>query len=122
MPCTCTVVFEAVPTVHALESFARADTAHRTHAHSHTQRVPRSPHFRMVGVARLVRFFTAVRDYGRSLPASVGVPAPARRPLTLSAAATISPPPTRRAASTARLTRLMLSSYLLHVAAWVAVK
>ena len=30
-------------------------------------------------------------------------------------------PPTRRAASTARLTRLLLSSDLLHVAAWVAV-
>ena len=58
---------------------------------------------------------------GRSLPASVGVPAPARRPLALSAAATISPPPTRRAASTARLTRLLLSSDLLRVAAWVAV-
>jgi hypothetical protein len=37
------------------------------------------------------------------------------------AAATISPPPTRRAASTARLTRLLLSSDLLRVAAWVAV-
>ena len=33
----------------------------------------------------------------------------------------ISPPPTRRAASTARLTRLLLSSDLLRVAAWVAV-
>ena len=47
--------------------------------------------------------------------------APARRPLTLCAAATISPPPTRRAASTARLTRLLLSSDLLRVAAWVVV-
>ena len=37
------------------------------------------------------------------------------------AAATISPTPTRRAASTARLTRLLLSSDLLRVAAWVAV-
>ena len=60
------------------------------------------------------------RPAGRSLPASVGAPAPARRPPTLSAA-TISPPPTRRAASTARLTRLLLSSDLLRVAAWVAV-
>ena len=33
----------------------------------------------------------------------------------------ISPPPTRRAASTARLTRFLLSSDLLRVAAWVAV-
>ena len=40
---------------------------------------------------------------------------------TLCAAATISPPPTRRAASTARLTRLLLSSDLLRAAAWVAV-
>jgi hypothetical protein len=39
----------------------------------------------------------------------------------LNAAATIKPPPTRRAASTARLTRLLLSSDLLRVAAWVAV-
>jgi hypothetical protein len=37
------------------------------------------------------------------------------------AAATISPPPTRRAASTARLTRLLLSSDLLRVVDWVAV-
>ena len=40
----------------------------------------------------------------------------AEAPPTLSAA-TISPPPTRRAASTARLTRLLLSSDLLRVAA-----
>ena len=60
---------------------------------------------------------TPSRPAGRSLPASVGVPAPVRRPLTLCAAATISPPPTRRAASTARLTRLLLSSDLLRVAA-----
>ena len=33
-------------------------------------------------------------------------------------AATISPPPTRRAASTARLTRLLLSSDLLCVSGW----
>ena len=33
-------------------------------------------------------------------------------------AATISPPPTRRAASTARLTRLLLSSDLLCVCGW----
>ena len=44
----------------------------------------------------------------------------ARRPLTLSAAVTISPPPTRRAASTARLTRLLLSSDLLTGAERVA--
>ena len=41
--------------------------------------------------------------------------------LPVASAATISPPPTRRAASTARLTRLLLSSDLLRVAAWVAV-
>ena len=55
----------------------------------------------------------------RSLPASVGAPAPARRPPTFSlpsfSAATTSPPPTRRAASTVRLTRLLLSSDLLRV-------
>ena len=65
-----------------------------------------------VGVGWLVRFFThsaglrvgwqlsksPSRPAGRSLPASVGAPAPARRPPTLSAA-TISPPPTRHAAS-----------------------
>jgi len=50
----------------------------------------------------------------RSLPASVGAPAPLLRLPTLRAA-TISPPPTRRAASTARLTRLLLSSDLLRV-------
>ena len=54
---------------------------------------------------------------GRWPPASVGAPAPLRRPPTFSAA-TISPPPTRRAASTARLTRLLLSSDLLCVSGW----
>ena len=73
------------------------------------------------------------RPAERSLPASVGAPAPARRPPKLSAAGlpaclpaagrhaderTISPPPTRRAASTARLTRLLLSSDLLRVTGW----
>ena len=48
---------------------------------------------------------------------SIGAPAPLRRPPTFSAA-TISPPPTRRAASTARLTRLLLSSDLLRVSGW----
>ena len=41
--------------------------------------------------------------------------APARRPLTLCAAATISPPPTRRAASTAQSTRLLRCSALVRV-------